>query len=345
MFNTTLTRTLLAALLVLPSTAAWAGAGQLDRALHRRLHALAEVYGQGRLGPEQTERFSRTFKVGKTGALELANISGDIVVTAGPGEDIVIEATKRARGRDEAEAKKQLADVTIEAVLRAGRVEVRTQYPQHSNRVAVDYRVTVPAGGAVDVKSVSGDIKVTGAKGEVHVESVSGDVTADGLGSIARIKSVSGDAEVSGVSGDGEVTVGSVSGDVTARGIKCRSLEANSVSGEVRLTDVSCERARVGTISGNVEYSGSLARGGHYELKAHSGNVRLALGTDTGFELEASTFSGNVRSDLPVNMRATGTGTREGRRPQQHTLSGTYGDGSAQLDVRSFSGDITIVKR
>ncbi len=342
MLNTALAHAVLAGLLLLPGIPARADAGQLHETLHARLHALTERYGQGRLGPEQSERFSRTFKVGKNGALELSNISGDIVVTAGSGEEIAIEAVKRARGRDEAEAKRQLSEVSIEAVEHGGRVEVRTQYPHRSNRVAVDYRVTVPAGATVDVRSVSGDVKVTGAKGEVHVESVSGNVEGDSLGAIARIKTVSGDAQVSGVSGDGELTVGSISGDVTARGVKCRSLEATSVSGEVRLIDVGCERARVSTISGSVEYSGNLARNGRYELKAHSGNVRLALASDTGFELDASTFSGTVRSDLPVNVRATGD--REGR-ASRHSLSGTYGDGSAQLVVKTFSGDIAIVKR
>ena len=59
-----------------------------------------ERYQDSRRGPEQTERFSRSIKAGRGTALDLSNISGDIVVTAGGGSDIVIEAVKRARGRD-----------------------------------------------------------------------------------------------------------------------------------------------------------------------------------------------------------------------------------------------------
>src|SRR3954454_4357071 len=39
-------------------------------------------------GPEQTERFSRRVKIGRDGRFSLSNISGDIVVTAGSGDEV-----------------------------------------------------------------------------------------------------------------------------------------------------------------------------------------------------------------------------------------------------------------
>ena len=49
-------------------------------------------------GPEQTERFSRKVKIGRDGRFSLGNISGDIIVTAGSGDEVSIEAVKRTRG-------------------------------------------------------------------------------------------------------------------------------------------------------------------------------------------------------------------------------------------------------
>ena len=40
---------------------------------------------------EETERISRKFKIGAAGRLGLANISGDIVVTAGAGDEVTLE--------------------------------------------------------------------------------------------------------------------------------------------------------------------------------------------------------------------------------------------------------------
>src|SRR5690349_18662739 len=75
---------------------------------------------QGRdRGPQQTERFSRKVKIGRDGRVSVANISGDITVTAGSGDEVTIEAVKHGRG-DQA----QLALVRIVVEDRAGRVDI-----------------------------------------------------------------------------------------------------------------------------------------------------------------------------------------------------------------------------
>ena len=45
------------------------------------------------------ERVIKTFSVGKTGSVMLHNMSGDVVVMAGGGSEIRVEAIKRAKGR------------------------------------------------------------------------------------------------------------------------------------------------------------------------------------------------------------------------------------------------------
>jgi DUF4097 and DUF4098 domain-containing protein YvlB len=92
-----------------------------------------------------------------------------------------------------------------------------------------------------------------------------------------------------------------------------------------------------------MNYSGSLARAGRYELTTHSGDVRLALRPDTGFELDASTFSGSVRSDFPVTMRADSS--RGERRDSTRTIRGSFGDASALLSLKTFSGTVVITRK
>jgi DUF4097 and DUF4098 domain-containing protein YvlB len=137
-----------------------------------------------------------------------------------------------------------------------------------------------------------------------------------------------------------------VSGSVRARGLKARALDLGSISGDVTLLDVSCDRLGAKSVSGNVEYSGTLARNGRYEVNSHSGNIRFTLSGSTGFELTANTFSGTVRSDLPLTIggdRDRDAGRRRG--PGNRSIRGTFGDGSAALTIRTFSGDIVISKR
>jgi DUF4097 and DUF4098 domain-containing protein YvlB len=309
-----------------------------------------ERFQSRREGPEITERFSRTVRLGRNGAFEITNIAGDITVTGGGGDEVRIEAVKRVRHRDSSEAKAQIDALQIEIVELSNRVEVRTIYPRQGRNIsaAVDYTINLPSGATTSIRTVSGDLRVTNVKGELRAETVSGDVVTTGAARLSLVKSVSGDIQVSDASADGEVTVNTVSGNLNARGLKARSIDLGSVSGDVLLTDIQCDRAEVKSVSGNIEYSGSLARNGRYQMKTHSGLVRLAIAGNTGFELEATTFSGSVRSDIPLTLR-TGQKAdfRDGGRSARmnRSIRGAFGDASAIITLQSFSGDIIVTKR
>src|SRR2546422_320874 len=123
--------------------------------------------------------------------------------------------------------------------------------------------------------------------------------------------------------------------------------QSRTVSGDVVLTNVTCDRLGVKSVSGNIEYSGTLARNGRYDVNTHSGTVRLTLSGSTGFELTGTTFSGSIRSELPLTIggeRERDTGIRR-RGARNRSIRATFGDGSAALTLRTFSGDIIIAKR
>jgi DUF4097 and DUF4098 domain-containing protein YvlB len=310
--------------------------------------AWAAKYQDSRHGPEVTERFSKTVRVGRTGALDVSNVAGNITVTGGSGDDIRLEAVKRARSRSGEDAQQLLDELRIDVIETGTRVEVRTQYPRNRRNysASVDYTITMPSGGSATLRSVSGDVRVTNVKGELRAESVSGDMVTSGASRLSLVKTVSGDIDVTDAAADGEITVSTVSGDLTARGLKARAVDLSSVSGDVILTGVTTERATVKTVSGGVEYSGPLTRNGRYEMTAHSGTIRLAVSETSGFELEATTFNGDVRSDFPLTLRYGADDQGDGRRTRlNRSIRGSFGDASAIVNLKSFSGDIVITKR
>jgi hypothetical protein len=299
---------------------------------------------------EQTERTTKVIRLAADGSLALGNIAGDITVSRGGGSDATIEIVKTAKGRTAEDAKEQLALVPVEVTERNGRAEVRARYPsgeeqRRNNRrninVSVAYTVSTPAGTRLSVDSISGSIRITDIKGDINANSISGDVRISGAGRIGTAKSISGTVEISDTQADGAVAGSSVSGDVLFRRVTARRMDGGSVSGNIRLDDVQSERVSAETISGNVSFSGALARTGRYELNSHSGEVRLALSGNTGFEVDANSFSGEIRTDIPITRRGNTTVNRR----RQTTLSGTFGDGAAVLDLRTFSGSIVISKR
>jgi DUF4097 and DUF4098 domain-containing protein YvlB len=307
---------------------------------------------EARRGPEVTEAFSRTVKLGRDGTFSLENVSGDIEVTGSGGSDVRIDATKRARHNDPAEAKAILQDLVITVSERGGNVDVRTEYQRYSPRqryrngytASVDYTVTVPREASVMLKSISGAVKVTNVNGELRAESVSGGIVATAARKLRTLKSISGDVEISDSQSD-DLTAGTVSGSVIIRNVKTRIVELQSVSGDLHVTDVDADHAEMKTVSGNVEYAGRLSKSGRYEFQSHSGNVRLIPMGTPNFSIEATTFSGGVRTDFPLTLQGSPQSVARGFRRQNQSVRGTVGSGGAMITMQSFSGNIVIAKQ
>jgi len=298
---------------------------------------------------DQTERTTRTVRIGATGELDVANIAGDVNISRGTGQDATIEIVKTARGPSAEDARTMLGMVQVEVTERSGRAEVRTRYPsgdemRGANRrnvnVSVTYTITAPAGARITAHSISGNVSARDLHGELTLESVSGNVVIMNGGRVAGAKSISGNVEITGADIDGSLDASSVSGTVSARRIKARQLSLNTVSGNLAAEDVDASRVELQAVSGNIDLIGTLARGGRYTVSSHSGEIKVMVSGNIGFELDATTFSGSIRSDLPL----TG-GTPDSRGRRQREVRGVYGDGSAVLDLNTFSGSVVISKR
>jgi hypothetical protein len=162
----------------------------------------------------------------------------------------------------------------------------------------------VPHGAGVKVKTASADTKVAGRVGALDVNSVSGDVRARGeVAENAGVKTVSGDVDLEHVAGD--LTAQTVSGDVRARAVG-GSVETKSVSGDIRLDALTAGDARFSSVSGDIEIG--IAQGSFLDVDAGSTSGDLAsevaLASDRPQDDEAAgptvvlrgrTVSGDVR--------------------------------------------------
>lgn len=293
--------------------------------------------GAERQGPEHSETFSRSVRLPRNGTLELTNAVGDVTITGGEGDEVRIDAVKRVRAADETTAKQRLQALTIALTERQDAIDVRSESSPRG-RVRVDYTVTLPSGANVNVRTVSGDVRVTNVRGEVRAHTVSGSVTGSGLERVRSIRAFSGDISLSNASAD-ELRLETVSGAVLARGLQARYVELETVSGDIQFAEVNAERVSLRSVSGDIEYAGRLARGGRYDLQSHSGDIRVLPAGNPGFSVDASSFNGDIRSAF--ELRST---PARGEGALNRALRGTAGDGSASLLLRTFNGGIAVEK-
>jgi hypothetical protein len=295
---------------------------------------------------EEVERTTRTLNIGADGEINVSNISGDMTVTRGGGNSATVEIIKTARAETAEGAKTLLGLVTVDVMERGPRAEIKTRYPSDDDQrwrgrrnmsVDVDFNLTVPPQTRVVLHSISGSLSVRDVAGALALDTISGNIKLANTGRVTTAKTISGNVEVTDTTVDGTLTANSISGTLALRKIKARGLNLSTVSGEIEVEEVTSERVDAQSVSGDVRFLGDLQENGRYEFTSHSGSVRLALGSKSGFQVEATSFSGSIQTDFPLTLDGGG---RRGR-----SLRGRYGSGSAILDLTSFSGSIVITKR
>lgn len=215
------------------------------------------------------------------------NISGDVSVTATDGDRVELVATLHGDGPD--------SEVRVEVKEHAGGVTICTLYGDdaycdadgarqerqlgwgRSRRGHYDLEVRVPRRMRITAGSVSGDIRVNGAKSPLRATSVSGDVTLE------RIRAA-GALEATSVSGDVQARMEAVDA--------ATDMELKSVSGDV---SVSMPRTTgfdldMSTVSGDLVSDFALQMQGRFNRR----HVR-ARANDGGADIRVSTVSGDVR--------------------------------------------------
>lgn len=269
-----------------------------------------------------TSKLDTTVTISKDGTVDLQLVSGEIIVSAGTGNQVRIHAWSE-RG-----------------VLEFSASPSRVSLDVHSQRGRMGdtrYEVTVPTGVRLELKSVSGDITTHGVGGELEAGAVSGDIDASDASGHVDLESVSGD--VKGERLSGEVRANTVSGDVTLTHVT-GTIEVETVSGEMSIDNAKVSSLRTETVSGELTYDGSLDPSGRYEFHSQSGDIRLRIPASAGGSVRLETFSGSVESDFPMTMEPGEH--RMGAHPKR--LEFTFGKGGSRITAETFSGDITIEK-
>ena len=297
---------------------------------------------------EQRETFTKTARLGPNGILDISNLVGNIEISRGSGNDATIEVTKVARARTQEDARALLPLATVEVTSRGDRTEIRTNYAEqevmrrHRNvNLAVHFKITAPQGTRVMARSLSGNLRATDIRGELSLITTSGNVEISNAGRVAAAKSTSGNIDLTNIDSDVALDAGTISGNVVVRSAKARRMQLGTVSGSVILTDVQTEGLGAQTLSGDVEFVGTFAKGGRYELKSHSGNVRVRVPGGSGFTVEANSWSGNVHSDFSIG----GSDSEPPRGGRRKVIRGTVGDGSAVVNITTFSGNVQLLKK
>ena len=272
---------------------------------------------------EQTERTTKTVRIGATGELDVANISGDILISRGSGADATIEIVKSARGavgrRCAGDAgagagRRRPSAAAAPKSARATRTATRCAAQQPPQRQRLGHPHDHRAGrrarhGALDLRQRQRPRHARRAHARIDQRQRARSPTAAASRRPSRSPATSRSPAPRSTA---RSTRRASAATVAVRKTKARQLSLQTVSGN--LCARGC-RLRAGRAAGGQRRRGRFSarwrRAAATTLNSHSGDVTVTLDGDTGFELDANSFSGSIRSDLPL----TGGSRRRPRPP------------------------------
>jgi len=214
---------------------------------------------------------------------------------------------------------------------------IEVEYPRNARNIndGAELVIRIPRGSSLEVECVSADILVSDVEGEVELSSISGDVDFSGQCDELEAGSISGRVLVDG--GARMMELETVSGDIKASG-KVAHIESASVSGTIHLEFDTFLELSLESVSGRIMVTGGLDPKGSFDLDVVSGDVILTVPGDVDAEFEVTTFSGGIDNGFGQKSRKTS------RYAPGRELEFTAGDGRAQVEINSCSGDVVIKK-
>jgi hypothetical protein len=214
--------------------------------------------------PLVTEEFHHTYPLNAIGRVELQNINGAVHISAGAGNEVKVDAIKRA------EDEQELKDEEIRVDASADSISIQTKYHQqeeswqnrHHRGAEVEYTITVPRNARLDeIKLINGELDIIGVSGEVRASCINGKLVARGLERAVKLQTINGPLEAD------------------FNQAQATSIELSSVNGPVRLTLPSDAKAHIEatTVHGSIENDFGLHTNNHRWV-GHDLNGELGIG-------------------------------------------------------------------
>lgn len=290
------------------------------------------------------ERVDKSVEVVSTGTVSVSVPRGELRITGWDEPEVRLQGTLDSETgelifRSEGDLTR-IHVVTPDALNHGTASQLTLRVPKRSHLSveggSTDIKIHFAQAG-LEVTTASGDIEVQDGSGDITVKSASGDLEVERHLGNANLHTVSGEVDIEELEGD--LLVNAASGDIEAEATAAH-VELNSASGEIELVNHGvCEQADIQTVSGDMDLSLNPSADAKLTMTSASGDVTLKLPEATQAQFELNTHaSGDISNEL-TDDRVSGKETLG------QNLAFRMGDGGAQVQLTSQTGDLRLRKR
>jgi DUF4097 and DUF4098 domain-containing protein YvlB len=259
-----------------------------------------------------------TVSVSQGTRLKVENQGGDIVVKTWDKNQVRVQASHSRR--------------THVSINLGGAVLSLEAEADHGPANMVDYELTVPVWMPLDLEGMYATVNIKGTRAPIAVETLDGDITVEGGAETVKLTSIQGRITVTGARG--RIELNTVSDDIEAAELQ-GDIVAETVSGSITVARSDAKSVEIQTVSGELVYDGKILDGGHYSLLTHSGTIAMAMPEGANATIATAIGSGEVRASFPLPAS---------ERPSRRRQTFRLGTGSANVELESFSGTISLLR-
>jgi len=268
--------------------------------------------------PDRVEKVvEESFLLETNGSFSLANIVGNIEVNSWNKEEVKMIVTKSISSWGTDDPEELLNKIEIEITSHQKNLKIHTRYPVLSwvKNARVDYQLWIPEAASVQLESVSGTIQMGNHLNRVYAKTVSGNIKLNNIKGNTEVKTVSGKVNARQIKGD--IKASSVSGNLIFRDCEGMFSDLHSTSGDIEAELVTLDKNASGM-----------------SLTTVSGDINLYLPDDASFDLNIKTVSGEIDTKFKVLVESV----------KKNQLVGEVGAGGFDIELRTVSGDISLLK-
>jgi hypothetical protein len=241
-------------------------ADAIERAVHDSLRGLDKTLaGLHDLHDccEKDVEIDETIEVGAGAELIITTTGGDVHIRGRSGNHIRIKADGETSLPEPPQVERDGNRVSFKALPGS----------------EIDVEATVPRDCRIRVNTTDGDVEIEDT-GAIEVKTVNGDVTAE---------DIAGDCAVT--TGHADVTVERMIGVLTV----------NTINGDLEVSDSHLGGAQLHSVDGEVSIDAALGNG-PFAIQTVNGDVNLKLAPGTGAAINFHTANGEISCDLPAQV-------------------------------------------
>lgn len=298
----------------------------------------------------------KTFKIEPGGYVSVEGDEGFIKVNSWDKPEVHLIMTKRAWGRSETDAEKNLEKIDIRIDDYDNRLEIKLittreqkdisfwdlfdpdTWGEHGRSPTVDFELTVPKEINLNLANDEGDVEVKSIFGDVEVNVDEGDIKISDI-EFNELNLATDEGDIDGVNlknPNGRLSIEVDEGDVLFENVNIRRLKVECDEGDITFKNLSCNSCNISTDEGDVELDISSIKNDRYRISGDEGNISFYLPDNPDVKLDLETQDGAIRSDFDVRIS---------KKEDGRVCRDTIGNGNALIEVYTDEGTIYLKKR